>query len=178
LRFGRGLFDGLPSEDARYVEDEVGDIVNFFAALLARGDSGAERFDRSRFCSGSDSTSLAVPGISPVKNPTTAPPTPRLLLSSVGFPLLSPSGNPSCSGVKIRVSLYPASLNRSSSRSYVLDVPRRWRGTWAESPRPKLDGYLRRRRGGVDGGDAIGEAELLAMGESVSLRRGCRVGEF
>ena len=48
---------------------------------------------------------------------TTAPPTALMSL----FPRRC-----STSGVKMRVSLYPASFNRSSRVSYMWDVPRRW----------------------------------------------------
>jgi hypothetical protein len=66
-----------------------------------------------------------------VRNSTTAPIPPGLssTLSSLA-PLRS------VSGVNTRVSLYPASLSKSSSLSYVFEVPLRWRGTLPRS------GYL------------------------------------
>jgi hypothetical protein len=63
-----------------------------------------------------------------------------------GCPSMSPARTPTTvstpfPGVKIRVSLYPASLRRSSRRSYVFDVPRRCSGMLRLSlARP--EGYL------------------------------------
>lgn len=164
---------GFVSENARFVDDDVGERVNFFPResgnFEANGDSGGES---SSAGAGSVSSGLLAPGSSPARNPTTPAATPPFLLpSTFSFPLLSSSGNVSCSGVNIRVSLYPASRRRSSSRSYVLDVPRLCRGTCVGSMRLKLDGYLRIRCRGVDGGDEDCEPEL--SGESVSRRRGC-----
>ena len=72
---------------------------------------------------------LAVPGIQPEMKSTTAPTPERRPFSS--FARVSFL---SVSGVYILVSLYPASFNRSSNRSYVRDVPRRCNGTRPASP--------------------------------------------
>jgi len=63
---------------------------------------------------------------------TTAPTLPRMPLLPEPPSCFSAADRAvmrSLSGVKTRVSLYPASRKRSSRRSYVLDVPRRWSGT-------------------------------------------------
>jgi len=90
------------------------------------------------------------PDTSPARNPTMAS---TRFFSLPLFCLPSPrphscSRSRSDSGVKTRVSLYPASLRRSSRRSYVFEVPRRCRGTRGPSG-ARLEGYLDLPRGGV-----------------------------
>jgi hypothetical protein len=63
-----------------------------------------------------------------------------------GCPSTSPTRTPTTvstpfSGVKIRVSLYPASLRRSSRCSYVFNVPR-WCSGMLRPSLARLEGYL------------------------------------
>jgi hypothetical protein len=135
----------------------------------ARGEAGGEISWGDVVSESSEGAALfAVAfGISPAKNPTTAS-IPSFILSRLSScPLRTPRRSAwasvrSVSGVKMRVSLYPASFSKSSNASYVFDVPLRCRGT-----RPR-SGYRVRERfvlGGVAGSGGELDDDCVKVGD-------------
>ena len=115
------------------------------------------------------SASAAPVGNSWVRNSTTAPIPPGL---SSALQFEASASLRSVSGVNTRVSLYPASLSKSSSLSYVFEVPRRWRGTLPRSG--YLDLFV--LGGGVEGPG--GELEAYEVDVVAEFTVDCvRVGE-